>query len=170
METFESAFEKAMLGLQNKGMEVVILDHANQEYYGDLDGAAVYIGRSATWEMKLFSMVHLAAHNYQWAVCGRYAEIGSQLFYKPDESLTQEMLRYEEECGAISLSLLHELGIYHLDEWYTKISRADLAYLDHYYHTGESHPLESYYQDVVEPFQPLPLPVVSEFRKRVRRF
>lgn len=165
---FEITFEKALKGLLERGMQVIIVDAKGQDYYGDLDGAAVYLGKSLSWEMKLFSMIHLAAHNYQWAVSGRYAEIGSQLFYKPDEDLIQELLDYEEDAASISLSLLHELGIYDLDLWYTQLSRCDLAYLDHYYHTGESKPLESFHSEDVEPFAELPLPVVDNFRKRVK--
>ncbi len=149
-------------------MEVVIVDAKGQDYFGDLDGAAVYVGDSLTWEMKLFSMVHLTAHNYQWAVSGRYAEIGSQLFYKPDQDLIQELMDYEVDAAAISLSLLHELGIHHLDQWYTRLSRADLAYLDVYYHTGESRPLETFHEAEVEPFAEKPLPAVSGFRRRVK--
>lgn len=167
-ESFEATFNKALQGIRNKGIDVVIIDDTGQNFYGDLDGAAVYIGQSLDWEIKLFTMVHLAAHNYQWARSGRYAEIGSQLFYKPDEELVQELLAYEEEAASIAIALLHDLGIHHLDEWFTLHSRCDLAYLDHYYHTGEQKQLKDFWKDEAEPLKEVQLPIVNNFRKRVK--
>jgi len=167
-ETFEATFKNAIKGLTNKGIDVVIVDDTNQNFYGDLDGASVYIGESLDWEIKLFTMIHLGAHNYQWAGSGRFAEIGSQLFYKPDEDLVQELLAYEEEAASISISLLHELGIHHLDQWFTQHSRCDLAYLDHYYHTGEVKSLKDFWKEEVEPLKEVSLPAVNNFRRRVK--
>ncbi len=167
-ESFETTFNKALHELRSKGIEVVIIDDSGQKFYGDLDGASVYIGESLSWEIKLFTMIHLAAHNYQWASSGRYAEIGSQLFYKPDEDLMQELLAYEEEAASLSISLLHELEIHHLDKWFTQHSRCDLAYLDHYYHTGEEKQLKDFWKEDVEPFKEVPLPAVNNFRRRVK--
>ncbi|HWC55156.1 MAG TPA: hypothetical protein VG676_16340 [Chitinophagaceae bacterium] len=167
-ESFETIFKKAFQGLTSRGIEVVIIDDSKEKFYGDLDGASVYIGESLSWEIKLFTMIHLAAHNYQWARSGRYAEIGSQLFYKPDEELIQELLAYEEEAASLAISLLHELGIYHLDKWFTQHSRCDLAYLDHYYHTGEEKQLKDFWKEDVEPFTEISLPSVQNFRRRVK--
>ncbi len=166
--SFEDIFKKAFQELKKRGMEVVIVDDSKEKFFGDLDGAAVYIGSSLDWETKLFTMIHLAAHNYQWAGNGRYAEIGSQLFYKPDESLIRELLAYEEEAAGIAISLLHDLGIFHLDDWFTELSRNDLAYLDHFYHTGEEKQLKDFKKDTVQPFKNIPLPEVKNFRRRVK--
>lgn len=167
-ESFETTFKKALSGLRNKGIEVEIVDDTVKKFYGDLDGASVYIGASLDWEIKLFTMIHLAAHNYQWAGSGRYAEIGSQLFYKPDEELIQELLAYEEEAASMAISLLHDLQIHHLDKWFTQHSRCDLAYLDHYYHTGEEKQLKDFWKEDVEAFKKVALPTVHNFRRRVK--
>lgn len=168
MDDFEISYEKALDGVKKKGIEVIIVDDEGEPYYGDLDGAAVFLGKSLSPEIKLFTMIHLASHLYQWAASGRYAEIGSQLFYKPDESLINELLAYEEESASIALALLHELGIDYLDLWYSRLSRCDLAYLDHYYHTGEEKELKSFWKDEVEPFKNMLLPEVSSFRRRIK--
>jgi hypothetical protein len=167
-ESFETTYQKALKGLEERGIEVIIVNDEAQKFYGDLDGAAVYVGKSLDWEFKLYTMVHLAAHNYQWAVSGRYAEIGSQLFYKPDEELIKELMAYEEGAACLSISLLHELGIHHLDIEITRYSRCDMAYLDHYYHTGEEKELKYFWKDDVKPFATIPLPIISGFRRRIK--
>lgn len=66
-ETFEITFKNTLKRLRKIGIEVVIIDDEGQKFYGDLDGASIYLGESLSWEIKLFTMIHLAAHNYQWA-------------------------------------------------------------------------------------------------------
>lgn len=165
---FQELYEAASKGLEARGMRVVIVDDKDGPFFGDLDGAAVYLGKSQPWENKLFTLVHLAAHNYQWAVDGRYAEIGSQLFYIPDEGLFHELMEYERDAARLSIALLHALRVFHLDMWYSRYSHCDLAFLDDYYRTGRPKALMEYWKDDVEPFQPLPLPEVKEFRQRVK--
>ena len=149
-------------------MKVVIVDDQDSPFFGDLDGAAVYLGKSQSWENKLFTLIHLAAHNYQWAVNGRFAEIGSQLFYKPDEGLFRELMDYEIEAARLSIALLHELEIFHLDMWYSRYSHCDLAFLDVYYRTGQQRGLMEFWKDDVAIFQALPLPEIKGFRQRVK--
>ncbi|MEZ5356414.1 MAG: hypothetical protein R2762_27585 [Bryobacteraceae bacterium] len=111
---------------------------------GDLDGAEIHIDYAVTPEQRLFLLAHLFGHTVQWNKRADALEIG-QLHKPPVESERLAMvLDYEREAAEFALTLLHEAGVLAADQWLSDYSGADLAYLRHYYVTGERRPFSSF--------------------------
>lgn len=168
-EQYKNAYLKSIAYLENIGIKVVVADNElGTEFLGNLDGDSIYVGASLGPEEKFFSIIHLAAHCYQWAVSERFAEIGSQLFYRPSANLKSELLAYELEAARIGVNMLIKLGLEEFTPWFSMYSQCDLSYLDHYYLTGEEGDFKSFWPKEIKNLDPLDPPEISNFIKRVK--
>src|ERR1043165_2733868 len=131
-------------------------------FLGDLDGSQIDIDDDTEPAERLFLILHLFGHTVQWDTSARARESGRPLPVPVSEELLPELLAYEREAAGYAVALLHELGADDLDQWFTAIAEADLAYLTHYYRTAEKRPVSEFFranQPVVKPiaiprFQP----------------
>jgi len=116
---------------------------------GDLDGAEIHIDVAVTDEQRLFLLAHLFGHTVQWNTDPAAFELGRQ--YKPpvDERLYPAILNYESEAACYGLSLLHEVGITEIDQWFSNYTACDQAYLVHFYRTGEKGDFQSFWRDAM---------------------
>lgn len=109
---------------------------------GDLNGSEIHIDCAVTAEQRLFLLAHLFGHTVQWNVSPTAFEIGKTRQPPVDEALLPTLLAYEREAASYGLGLLHEAGIRQADQWLSDYSACDLAYLAHFYRTGEKrHPM-----------------------------
>jgi hypothetical protein len=136
------------------GIPVVISDVPNP-FTGDLDGLEIRVDHDLDAEEATFILVHLFGHTVQWNVSERAREIGSA---PPTPELVPEIERYEREACRYSLQLFHEAGIRDLDPWLADFSACDLAYLKHFYATGEKRPWRSFWTTGNSLLEPLPIP------------
>jgi hypothetical protein len=104
---------------------------------GDLNGSEIHIHWAVTPEQRLFLLAHLFGHTVQWNLSPAAFEIGRTRRPPVDEALLPTLLEYEREAAAYGLALLHETGIRQADQWLSDYSSCDLAYLTHFYRTGE---------------------------------
>ena len=104
---------------------------------GDLDGAEIHIDCAVTPEQRLFLLAHLFGHTVQWNADPATFELGRTRQPPVDEALLPSLLAYEREAAGYGLELLHEAGIRAADQWLSDYSACDLAYLAHFYRTGE---------------------------------
>jgi hypothetical protein len=104
---------------------------------GDLDGAEIHIDCSVTPEQRLFLIAHLFGHIVQWNVSPEAFALGQSRRPPVDESLLPVLMTYEREAAAYGIALFHEVGIRQADQWLSDYSACDLAYLAHFYRTGE---------------------------------
>jgi hypothetical protein len=154
--------ERAEQYLEAKYRLPVYIRDIPKPFHGDLNGAEIDIDGDTEPSERLFLILHLFGHTVQWDTSERAREIGRPLPVPVSEELLPELLAYEREAAAYAVALLHELGITDLDQWFTDIAEADLAYLTHYYKTGEKRPVTEFFRancPVVEgkaipPFQP----------------
>lgn len=130
-------------------------------FTGDLDGAAIHVDYEQDVENALFIVAHLFGHTVQWNLCADAREIGSVIHENPSDELIEKLHLYEQEACGYSMQLLHELRVHDLDQWLSDFSACDLAYLTHFYKTGEKIKFMSLWVDGTPPMPPLPLP---EFR------
>jgi hypothetical protein len=135
---------------------------------GDLDGAEIHIDHAVTEEERLFLLAHLFGHTVQWNVREGALELGRP--HKPPvpEELLSEILAYEREAAGYSLAMLHEAGIRSLDQWLTDYTATDLAYLSHYYRTGEKGSFWDFAVSGAELLEPIPVPAFRPERKAFR--
>jgi hypothetical protein len=85
----------------------------------------------------------------QWNINPDAFEIGQNRQPPVDETLLPSLLDYERQAAGYGLGLLHETGIFHADRWLSEYSACDLAYLTHFYRTGEKGHPASFWQSNV---------------------
>jgi hypothetical protein len=135
---------------------------------GDLDGAEIDVDYAITPEQRLFLLGHLFGHTVQWNVNESAFDLGRQ--YKPpvDEALFPEVLAYEGEAARYGLSLLHQIGITDVDQWFSNYTAADQAYLLHFYRTGDKGEFKNFWREDAPLLEPKAVPPFKP-KKRVFR-
>jgi hypothetical protein len=135
---------------------------------GDLDGLEIHIDPAVDAEQRLFLLAHLFGHTVQWNVNAGAFEIG-KLFQPPvEESLLATIMEYEQEAASYSLSVFHQIRIDDADQWISDYSACDLAYLRHFYRTGEKKSFRSFWRDNASRIIAKPIPPFTP-TKRVFR-
>jgi hypothetical protein len=131
---------------------------------GDLDGAEIHIDCAVTPEQRLFLLAHLFGHMVQWNVSPEAFEIGQPRRPPVDETLLPVLLAYEREAAGYGMALLHETGIRQADRWFADYSACDLAYLAHFYRTGEKRDPRSFWQPATPPVESRAIPAFTPTR------
>jgi len=131
---------------------------------GDLDGSEIHIDFAVTPEQRLFLLAHLFGHTVQWNVDPTAFEIGRVRQPPVDEALLPGLLAYEREAAAYGLELLHEAGICEADQWLSDYSACDLAYLTHFYRTGEKRDPSTFWRSNVPLVETRAIPGFSPTR------
>ncbi len=139
------------------GIPIGIRDVA-EPFTGDLDGAKIELDYDLPIDEAVFILLHLFGHTVQWNVNARMREVGMAPVTDASDQLLAEIEEYEREAGRYSTQLLHELGVTELDQWLADFTSADVAYLLHFYRTGEKLPMEQVWRDGEPHIQPVPIP------------
>lgn len=132
---------------------VITFDIADP-YTGDLDGSEIHIDYKVTPAERLFLIAHLFGHTVQWSIRPGSRHIGKEISIPVPEPSIAPLLEYEGEAARYGLKLMHNNKITDLDQWFADYSACDLAYLGHFYRTGEKRDSNSFWR----PNQPLILP------------
>jgi len=128
----------------------------------------IHIDPGVSPEQRLFLLAHLFGHTVQWNLNARAFEIG-KLFEPPvPEDLLAEILDYEREAARYALALFQEIGIAGMDQWLSDHSACDLAYLRHYYRTGEKRSFQSFWRENTERIEPEVVPPFTPTRRVFR--
>ncbi|MBI2214434.1 MAG: hypothetical protein HYU52_12380 [Acidobacteria bacterium] len=149
------------------GIPVVLTD-VPDPFTGDLDGEEIRVDFENDPEEALFILVHLFGHTVQWNSSERAREIGQLAVKDPDAALLDELARYERDAARYSLALVHEAQIDGLDQWLADFSACDVAYLIHFYRSGEKRAFRSFWIDGTPRILPLSLPEFHPTRWRSR--
>ena len=140
------------------GIPVTIADVPNP-FTGDLDGLHIHVDHDLDVEDAVFILIHLFGHTVQWNVSAEARAIGMR---RPDETWTEpqlaELAAYEREACRYSLQLLHDADVHDLDQWVSDFAACDVAYLMHFYRTGEKKAFRDFWRDGAELQTPLPIP------------
>jgi len=142
------------------GIPVVITDVPNP-FTGDLDGAEIHVDFDLHAEEATFIVAHLFGHTVQWNTSPRAREIGTLIVKDASEELLRELADYERTAARYSLQLFHDAGVTDVDQWLSDFSACDVAYLMHFYRTGEKPPFRDFWMDGTDLLTPLAIP---EFR------
>jgi hypothetical protein len=128
---------------------------------GDLDGAEIHIDCAVTPEQRLFLLAHLFGHTVQWNLSPEAFALGRTRQPPVDEALLPALLDYERVAAGYGLGLLHEAGIRQADQWLADYSACDLAYLAHFYRTGEKRDPLTFWRPNVPLVEPRPIPLFT---------
>ena len=139
----------------------VVLTKIAPPFTGDLDGAGIYVDFELDAENGLFLLAHLFGHTVQWNVSERSRELGTLPVTGASDELLAELAAYEEEAARYSVQLFHDAGVLDLDQWLSDFAACDIAYLLHFYRTGEKREFRSFWRERTSLLAPLEIP---EFR------
>ena len=157
-DRFREVFNRLERLIEDRyGLPVVITD-VTDPFTGDLDGAQILVDYDLNAEEALFILVHLFGHTVQWNVSPRDRELGLLEVKNPTDELLSQLAQYEQDAARYSLQLFHESGVRDLDQWLANFAACDVAYLMHFYRTGEKRPFRSFWDDHAEGLTPLEIP------------
>jgi hypothetical protein len=139
------------------GLPVTITD-VPHPFTGDLDGATIAVDYDLDAEEALFILVHLFGHTVQWNVSPDDRVLGTLEVSAPSEELLRALARYEEIAARYSLQLFHEAGVHDLDQWLADFAACDIAYLLHFYRTGEKRAFRDFWKTGSPALAPLEIP------------
>src|ERR1700722_2429670 len=135
---------------------------------GDLDGAEIQIDYAVTPEERLFLLAHLFGHTVQWNLDPRAFELGQPHQPPVEEILLPAIQEYEREAATYALWMLHQINITDVDQWFCDYTACDMAYLFHFYRTGEKRAFRSFWREHSQLIAPRPVPSFTPTRRTFR--
>lgn len=139
------------------GIPVFIKD-VPSPFTGDLDGAEIHVDHDLEIDEAVFILAHLFGHTVQWNVAPASRAIGLERPGSVSDAELACVRDYEHEACRYSLQLFHDVGVHDLDGWLSDFAACDLAYLEHFYRTGEKRPFRSFWRDDQPQLPPLAIP------------
>jgi hypothetical protein len=152
---------------QHYGIPILFVD-VPAPFVGDLDGEEIWIDFEQEYELIAFNLIHLFGHTVQWNLLGQAPDIGGKAPGTYSEAELDEVDQYERDASRYGLRLLHDLGVLDLDAWLTEFSTSDIAYLVHFYRTGEKVDHRGFWHSGLPLFEPLPIPHFTPRRLKLR--
>jgi hypothetical protein len=139
------------------GLPVDVVD-VPAPFTGDLDGAHIAVDEELTSEDALFIVAHLFGHTVQWNTNPDEREVGQLAVAQPSEDTLRRLVGYERNAAAYALQLFHEAGVHDLDAWFSDYSACDIAYLLHFYRTGEKAAFRGFWREGAPLIMPAAIP------------
>ena len=158
VDRYRDAFNRVERYIEERYRLPVVITDVPDPFTGDLDGATILVDHDLDAEEALFILVHLFGHTVQWNVSPADRELGLLEVTDPTDELLASLARYEVDAARYSLQLFHEAGVTDLDQWLADFAACDIAYLLHFYRTGEKRPFRSFWVDGATLLAPLPIP------------
>jgi hypothetical protein len=116
----------------------------------------------------VFLLAHLFGHTVQWNVNPGASEVSRLLKPPVSEKLLPAIIEYEREAASLALAMFHQAGITGIDQWFSDYAACDMAYLRHYYRTGEKRVFRSFWRDNVPRLEPKPIPPFTPRKQAFR--
>jgi hypothetical protein len=157
-QQFRDAFNRVERYIEQQYKLPVVITDVPDPFTGDLDGATILVDFDLSAEDALFILVHLFGHTVQWNVSPADRALGLLEVREPSDELLASLARYEQDAARYSLQLFHEAGVWELDQWLANFAGCDIAYLMHFYRTGEKREFRSFWVDPAPMLTPLAIP------------
>ena len=135
---------------------------------GIFDGLKIVIDPDVGFEMQCFLLLHLFGHSVQWVAPSLEPKL-AELQHTEDRPRFMQVLHdYEFEAARYALTLMHEAGVTHLDQWYSDFVATDWRYVEGFYRTGSIPPWEDCVVSDCPLVEPAPIPALRHRRVEVR--
>ena len=157
-DRFRQVFNRVERYIEERYRLPVVITDVPDPFTGDLDGSTILIDHDLDAEDALFILVHLFGHTVQWNTSEEQRRLGAITGFGHPPEIVAQLVEYERQACRYSLQLLHDIGVHDLDQWLADFAACDLAYLVHFYATGEKPPFRSFWKDGQPRLQPLPIP------------
>lgn len=152
---------------RSHGVRVVTRDIPDP-LIGDLDGVEIQIDHEVSSEQRLFLLAHLFGHTVQWNTDPQAFEAGRLRQPPISEELLPAIMEYELKAAGYALGMFHQIGITGIDQWLSDYTACDLAYLCHYYRTGEKKDFRSFWRSKTPLIRPEPVPPFAPTKRSFR--
>jgi hypothetical protein len=104
---------------------------------GIFDGQRIVIDPDVGFEMQCFLLLHLFGHSVQWVAPSIEHKLGDLQNTTDRQRFMRALHDYEFEAAGYGMTLLHDVGVTALDQWYSDFVQTDWQYLEGYYKTGQ---------------------------------
>jgi hypothetical protein len=135
---------------------------------GDLSGAEIHIDYAVTPEQRLFLLAHLFGHTVQWNVDPDAYALGQPRQPPVKEDVLPALMDYEKQAARYALRMFHNVGITDADQWLSDYTACDMAYLEHYYRTGEKRDFLSFWRRGAPIIEAQPIPAFTLIQRALR--
>ena len=135
---------------------------------GIFDGLRIVIDPDVDFEMQCFLLLHLFGHSVQWVAPSTVHKL-EDLRHTLDKARFMTVLHeYEFAAAGFGMQLLHQLGVTHLDQWYSDFVTTDWRYVERYYETGQIPPWQDCVVSDSPLIEPVPVPPLELRQVQVR--
>ncbi len=107
---------------------------------GTFDGRRIVIDPDSGLEMQCFILLHLFGHSVQWVAPSLEHKLDALQNTTQKERFLEVLHDYEFEAAQFGLQLLHDVGVTHLDSWYSDFVATDWRYVERYYREDKQIP------------------------------
>jgi hypothetical protein len=107
--------------------------HLEPPRTGTFDGLQILIDPDVGSEMQCFILLHLFGHSVQWVAPSLEHKLHALQHTLEKEHFLHVLRDYEFEAAQFGLQLLHDVGVTHLDPWYSDFVATDWRYVERYY-------------------------------------
>lgn len=135
---------------------------------GIFDGLRIVIDPDVGFEMQNFILLHLFGHSVQWVAPSIEHKLDDLQNTSDKERFMQVLHDYEFEAARFGLQLLHELGVTHLDGWFSDFVATDWRYVERFYREDRLPPWEECIERNAPLVSPTAIPPLQHRQVAVR--
>ena len=135
---------------------------------GTFNGRQIVIDPDVGFEMQCFILLHLFGHSVQWVAPSLEHKLHDMQNTTDKERFLKVLRAYEFEAAQFGLQLLHEVGVTHLDPWYSDFVATDWRYVERFYREGQIPPWEECVATGQPAVEPAPIPQLQHRQVAVR--
>jgi hypothetical protein len=135
---------------------------------GTFNGLMIFIDPDVGFEMQCFIVLHLFGHSVQWVAPSLEHKLAALESTRELEAFLVVLRDYEWEAARFGLQLLHEVGVTHLDRWFSDFVATDWRYVERYYREGCIPRWDECLSRSGFVMQPLAIPKLAHREVRVR--
>jgi hypothetical protein len=112
------------------------------------------------FEMQCFILLHLFGHSVQWVAPSLEHKLDALQNTTSKDQFMQVLRDYEFEAAGFGLQLLHDVGIRHLDQWFSDFVTTDWCYVERYYLEDKIPPWHECIVQGAPLLKPIPCPAL----------
>src|SRR5437773_5108264 len=135
---------------------------------GIFDGLKIVIDPDVDFEMQCFVLLHLFGHSVQWVAPSLAHKLDALQNTADKERFLHVLHDYEHEAAGYGLTLLNELGVDDLHDWFSDFVATYWQYVERYYREDRIPPWHECIVNGGLPIEPLAIPPLIHRQVEVR--
>jgi len=135
---------------------------------GIFDGLKIVIDPDVDFEMQCFVLLHLFGHSVQWVAPSLAHKLDALQNTSDKERFLQVLHDYEHEAARYGFTLLNDLGLGELRNWFCDFAATDWRYVERYYREDRIPPWHECIVTGGPSIEPLAIPPLVHRQVEVR--